>query len=157
MTSNGEFKYDGQECIANATLVSLFAKRFAAGRWSFLGLGQRQSGIPLTKKDQEENGTESLNRWWSDLEKADTQFSEPRVQWLEERFKAEEVENCQNTSVTMKIRLKLFFAQSFLSISSVSTEQSQMCVKNTVAVEQEQGKLLWQSNLIHCSSQQTYW
>ena len=28
-----------QECIANATLVSVFAKRFPAGRWSFLGLG----------------------------------------------------------------------------------------------------------------------
>ena len=26
-----------KECIANATLVSLFAKRFPAGRWSFLG------------------------------------------------------------------------------------------------------------------------
>ena len=25
-------------------------------------LGQKQSGIPLTKKDQEENGNESLNR-----------------------------------------------------------------------------------------------
>ena len=27
------------ECIANSTLVSLFAKRCPAGRWSFLGLG----------------------------------------------------------------------------------------------------------------------
>ena len=28
-----------QECIANATLVTLFAKRFPAERWSFLGRG----------------------------------------------------------------------------------------------------------------------
>ena len=41
--------------------------------------------------------------------------------------------------------------------SSVSTEQSQTCVKSTVAVEQEQGDLLWQSNLIHISRQQIYW
>ena len=27
------------ECIANSTIVSLFAKRFPAGHWSFLGLG----------------------------------------------------------------------------------------------------------------------
>ena len=39
----------------------------------------------------------------------------------------------------MEIRFKLFFAQ-FLSISSVDTEQSQVCVKNTVAVKQEQGE-----------------
>ena len=29
-----------------------------------LDLGQKQSGTPLTKKDQEENEIESLNRWW---------------------------------------------------------------------------------------------
>ena len=38
--------------------------------------------------------------------------------------------------------MKLFFAQLFLLISSVSTEQSQICVKNTVAVKQEQGRLV---------------
>ena len=31
-----------QECIANATLVSLFARRFPAGRWSFLGPGSEK-------------------------------------------------------------------------------------------------------------------
>ena len=35
MTSYGESKTK-KECIANSTLVSLFAKRFPAGRWSFL-------------------------------------------------------------------------------------------------------------------------
>ena len=61
-------KDNEQECIANATLVSVFAKRFPAGRWSFLGLG---SEIIYTL----------LCRW--------------------------------------RIRLKLFFAQLFLLISSV--------------------------------------
>ena len=31
-----------QECIANATLVSVLAKRFPAGRWSFLGPGSEK-------------------------------------------------------------------------------------------------------------------
>ena len=31
-----------QECIADAALVSLFAKRFPAGRWSFLGPGSKK-------------------------------------------------------------------------------------------------------------------
>ena len=31
-----------RECIANATLVSLFAKRFPPGRWSFLGPGSEK-------------------------------------------------------------------------------------------------------------------
>ena len=48
------------------------------------------------------------------------------------------------------------FRTIILSTSSVSTEQSQTCVKSMVAVKQEQGDLLWQSNLIHVSRQQTY-
>ena len=54
----------------------------------------------------------------------------------------------------MVIRLKLFFAQLFMLISPVSTEQSQIYVMKTVPVKQERGDLCWQDNLIHCSSQQ---
>ena len=56
----------------------------------------------------------------------------------------------------MGIRLKLFYAQSFLSTSSVSTEQSQIRVENTVVVKQEQGDPCWQDNLTRCSRQQTH-
>ena len=52
----------------------------------------------------------------------------------------------------MEIRLKLFFAQLFLLISSVSTEQSQNCVKSTVSAELAQGDLLCQSNPTHFSA-----
>ena len=57
----------------------------------------------------------------------------------------------------MGIRLKLFFAQLFLLISSVSTEQSQICVVNTGSVEQERRDPSWQDNLTHSSSQQVCW
>ena len=51
-----------RECEAYSTVVFVFAKRFQPGRSSFLGPGsERQSGIPLTKKHQEENGIESQN------------------------------------------------------------------------------------------------
>ena len=99
------------------------------------------------------------SRWIDDQirrRKRTTQFSVPRVRCLEERSKAKEVENYLFTSVPMEIRLKLF-AHLFLLISSVSTEQSQICVRSTVTVEQEQGDLLFQSNLTHTSRQQTYW
>ena len=81
-------------------------------------------------------------------------FAVPRVHCPEERSKAEEVDSYQYTSVPMGIRLKLFFAQSFLSIISVSMEQSQICVMNTVPVKQERCDPLWQDNLNNCSSQQ---
>ena len=49
------YKDNEQECVANSTIVSAFAKRFPAD------LDRKQSGILLTTKDHEENGTESLN------------------------------------------------------------------------------------------------
>ena len=57
--------------------------------------------------------------------------AEPRVHYPKERSKAKVVEHYQYTSALMREQLKLFFAQLFLSISSVFTEQSQICVKNT--------------------------
>ena len=45
----------------------------------------------------------------------------------------------------MGIRLNLFFAQ-FLFIISVSTEQSQICVTNTVLVKQERRDPCWQDD-----------
>ena len=103
-----------QECEADANLVSIYAR-----------------SILLMVANHKKNGTESLIWWCLNLEKADTQFSEPRVRAPEERIKAKEVGNYQYTSVLMEERLKRFFAQLFLLISSVSTEQSQICVKNT--------------------------
>ena len=120
-------------------------------------LDQKRSDILLTTKDHEENGTESLNWWWSNSEKAETQFSEQRIRCLEERSRAKEVENYQSTSVPMEKRLKLFFAQLFLLISSVSTQQSPLCVMNTVLVKHERRDPCRHNNLTHCSSQQDCW
>ena len=52
------------------------------------------------------------------------------------------VENYQYTSALMRERLKLFFAQLFLSISSVFTEQSQICVTNASPAMLEQRLVL---------------
>ena len=47
-----------KECESNAQLVSLHAKRFGEGQWSFLGLGSKKNGIPSVKKVHDVNGTE---------------------------------------------------------------------------------------------------
>ena len=144
-----------RECDANAALVSVFATRFPAGRWSFFGPGSEKKWY-CTYIDRPQGEWDRIAELMmiKNLENADTQFSDPRVHCPEERSKEKEMENYQYTFALIGIRLKLFFAQLFLSISSVSTDQSQICVKNTVAVKQEQGDLLLQSNLIHFSRQQ---
>ena len=146
MTSYGELQTMKRNVLLTPRLCLYLQKDFQQDAGHSSDLDQNRSGILLTSIDHEENGTESLNWWWSNSEKADTQFSEPRVHCPEERSKANEVENYRYTSVPMETRLKLFFAQLFLLISSVSTEQSQICVRNTVLVKQERGGPCWQAS-----------
>ena len=138
----------------HCSLVTLLAKRFPVGRWSFLGPG-------------------SENKWYS------AYIDRPRGEWdrvaelMMIKFRESGHPVFRATSPpsrgTLKskgggqlsihfcadgIRLKLFFAQLFLLISSVSTEQSQICVMKTVLVKHERGDPCWQDNLTHCSSQQ---
>ena len=46
------YKDNETGCIANSTLVSLFAKRFPAGRWSFLGPGSETKWYSTNKERQ---------------------------------------------------------------------------------------------------------
>ena len=45
------YKDNETECIANSTLVSLVAKRFPAGSWSFFGPGSERSGVLFTTEE----------------------------------------------------------------------------------------------------------
>ena len=58
-----------------------------------------------------------------------------------------------NTLLCRWETVETVFRTLFLSISSVFTEQSQICVKNVKPVMSEQGDLLWQDNLTHCLCQ----
>ena len=137
MTSYGDLKTMNGNALLTPHMCLYLQKYFHQDVGHSSDLDQKRSGILLVTADTEEKGTESLNSRWSNSEKADTQFSGPRVQCPEKRSKAKEVENYQCTSVPMGERLKLFFAQTFQWISAVSTEQSQICVMYTVLAKQE--------------------
>ena len=108
------------ECIANSALVSLIAKRFPAGCWSFLGLVSETKWYS-TKKER------PGGKWDRVAELMMIKFRESghpvfRVRSLEECSKAKEVENYLYTSAPVGTRLELFFAQLLPLISSVFTE-----------------------------------
>ena len=107
------------------------------------------------KANSKENGTE-LQRLCLNSAEVNTQSSDPQVHHLEECSKAKVVENYQHSSGLMRDDW-IFFAHLFLSISSVLTEQSHICVTNVNLALLEQGDLSWQYNLTHCLSQQVWW
>ena len=125
-----------RECELFARLVSMYTRGFSPGKCSFLG--------PASEKE-----------WYS------THEYKPHKEWdrVAEQMMMELSENghpvfraTSPLSLTRE-RLKLFFAQIFLLISAVFTEQSQICVKNAKPAMLEQGDLLWWDNLTHCLCQ----
>ena len=140
-----------KECESNAQLVSLFAKRFGAGQWSFLGPGSEKKWYSISAdspRGERDRVAELIMIKSRESGHPVFQSTSPlsrgvQAHCLQECSKAKVVENCQYTSVPMGRRLQLFFAQLFSSISSVSTEQSQTCVKNANPLTADQGNLIW--------------
>ena len=127
-----------------------------AGRWSFFGLG---SETKWHSTDKERPG----GKWDRVAELMMIKFGESghKVFRATSPLSRGELKSKGGGKLSFHFcadgdTIETVFTQPFLSMSSVSTEQSQICVKNTVAVKQEQGDLLWQSNLTHFSRQQTY-
>ena len=102
---------NGKECESNAQLVSLYAKRFGARQWSFLGPGSEKQWYSISEDSPQgewDRSTEQMMLTFA--ESTYTQYSDPRVQYPEECLKAKVVENCRYTIVPTWERLKLFFA-----------------------------------------------
>ena len=143
-----------QERELSANLVSIWARRFSPGRWSFLGPGSEKKWYSTQNERPQGEWDRIAELMMIKFSESGHPVSVPRVHCPEERSKAKEVENCQYTSALMGERLKLFFAQLFLLISSVSTEQSQILCEEYKAF---QGDLFWQDNLTHCLCRQVRW
>ena len=83
----------------------------------------KRSGILWKRIAHKEFGIISRTRCCWNSQKADVLFSVQRLHCPGVSSKAKDTENCRFTIVLTRQRLRLFFALSFLSISSVSTEQ----------------------------------
>ena len=75
-----------KECMSNANLVLLFAKRFGKGQWSFIGPGSEKSGTLSVKTVHKENGTIVLQVHCPDRGRLKKQRSWKIVDTLFSRF-----------------------------------------------------------------------
>ena len=50
-------KDNEEECLAHAQVVSLYARKFGKGQWSFIGPGSERSGAVSVKTVHKEYGT----------------------------------------------------------------------------------------------------
>ena len=143
-------RYDNKdECLRNANIVKTFAGRFGIGQWSFFGPGSEKSGVP-PRTVHKEPGTILRKKCCWNSHKAHILSSVQRLHCPEVFSKAKDVESCRYTSLQMNTQLIQFFALSFLSISSVSTEQWQLYARNlrTIKIERVLGEVK-EETLVH--------
>ena len=113
-------KDNEKECESNARLVSLYAKRFGAGQWSFLGPGSEKKWYSISEDSSQGRMGQNGGKDDGDTRRKRTPSlpcHESIVQRSAKKQKA--MENCRFTIMPIRQRLKLFFALLFLQISSV--------------------------------------
>ena len=143
-------KDNKEECLANAGVVKVLAKKFGIGQWSFIGAGSEKKWYSAENSPQ--------GAWDHIAEKMLLEFAESGVLFSVQPLhcpgeisKARDMENCQYTSLQTIQQLEQFFALLFLSISSVSTEQLRTYVRNLRTIKMDQGEseiLMVQSNVL---------
>ena len=126
-----------RECIANATLVSIFAKRFPPGRWSFLGPGSEKKWYPTCDSRHRGEWDRVAELMMIKFRESGHPVFRASSPLSRETLKSKGGGKLSRHFCADVIRLKLFFAHTFQLISAVSTEQSQICVMNTVLAKQE--------------------
>ena len=125
-------KYDNRnECLKSADFVKTFARRFGIGQWSFIGPGSEKKWYPPENSPQ--------GAWDHVAEEMSLKFAESghpifrsTTPLSRRKLKSKGKGNCPYTSVLTKIQLIQFIALFSLPISSVSTGQWQLYVKNTM-------------------------
>ena len=146
-----------RECIANATLVTLSAKRFPAGRWSFLGPGSQKKWYSAY--------IDRPRGWWDRVAelmmikfgesghpvfRATSPLSRGTLKsrgeghlWIHFCADGETIETVFRTIISV-------------NQLSIYGEVSDLCEEYSTCQTSTE-RPYWQSNLTHCSRQQTYW
>ena len=142
-----------QNSTFHTILVTLYAKRFSPGKWSFLGTGSEKKWYsPHEYKPQREWDKLAEQMMMKFAESGHPVFrsTSPLSRGV---LKSKGGGKLSTHFCADGGRFETVFRTWFLLISSVFTEQFRICVKNVKPAMSEQGDLLWQDNLTHCLCQ----
>ena len=116
-------KGNKDECLANAGVVKVLAKKFGIGQWSFFGPGSEKKWYSAENSPQGawDNIAEQLLQEFAESGHPTFRATTPLSRSISQVQRARE--NCPYTSLQIKTQLIQFIELFFLSISSVSTEQ----------------------------------
>ena len=103
-------KGNKEECLANARVVKVLAKKFGIGQWSFIGPGSEKKWYSGEENSPQEAWDHIADEMLLEFAEADILFSVPRLHCPGVFSRAKDMENCQYTSLQIIQQLKHFFA-----------------------------------------------
>ena len=136
-------KGNKEECLANAKVVSVLAKRFGIGQWSSIGPGSEKKWYSM-----EENSPQGI--WDHIADEMLLEFAESghpifraTTPLSRGNLKSKEHGKLSIHFVADQKTIETILAQLLLPISSVFTEQSRRCVRNLNPIKIDQGNLMF--------------
>ena len=135
-------KGNEEECVANVKVVSILAKKFGIGQWSFICPGSEKKWYSM-----EENSRQGI--WDHIADKMLLEFAESgcpifrATTPLSRGNLRSKGHGKLSTHFTADYpTIETIFRIFFLPISSVFTEQLQTCVKNLKPIKMDRGNLM---------------
>ena len=121
-------KKNKEECLANARVVKVLARRFGVGQWSFIGPGSEKKWYSAENSPQGawDHIADEMLLAFAESGHPTFRSTTPLSRGI---LKSEGHGKLSIHFAADNQQLKQFFALSFLSISSVSTEQWRLYVK----------------------------
>ena len=92
-----------ENVLANAKVVTILARKFGIGQWSFIGPGSERKWYSMEEKSPQ-------GIWGQIADEMLWEFAESRAHCPGEISKAKDMENCRFTTVPIRKQLRLFFA-----------------------------------------------
>ena len=103
-------KGNKEECLANARDVSVLAKKFGTGQWSFIGPGSEKKWYSAEENRPQGAWDRIAEEMLLEFAESGCPISVQRLHCLGEISKAKDMENCRFTTVPIRKQLRLFFA-----------------------------------------------
>ena len=103
-------KVNEEECVANAKVVSILAKKFGIGQWSFIGPGSEKKCYSMEEKSPQGAWDHIAEKMLLEFAETDVLFSVQQLQCPGVISTAKDTENCRYILLRITQQLRLFFA-----------------------------------------------
>ena len=143
MTSLVTEKGNKEECLENAGVVSVLGKRFGVGQWSFIGPGSEKKWYSLEETCPQGILDHIADEMLVEFAKSGCPIFRATTPLSRCKLKSRRHGKLSIHLLLIIQQLNLFFAQLFLPIGSVFTEQLQTCVKNLTPIKIDWGNLMY--------------